>query len=203
MYYRNRIVLSGILTKGFKCKTKYDANNVYEGKINVERDGGMKDSLLIRVYENLFEDGIIPCEEGDKIWLLGEFRTHMYVQDGTKRYRNYVYVMDLAKVHEEAIETNIVDLAGIIRKKGDLRYISSGRRVQEFTVESKTKNGNNAYIPVIFWDNKAEYVSQRYKEGDKIKLKGRYQSRKYTEVNPNGKFEKKITYEVSADTVEI
>lgn len=202
MNYRNRVVLCGILTKEFECKTKCYVNNVYEGEIEVERNSGVKDSLVLRVSENIFEDGIIPFDEGDKIWLLGELRTYTYMKDGIRKNINYVYVMDIAKVYEETARTNIVELAGVIRKKGNLRYTPLGRRIQDFTVELKTKKGNNAYIPVIFWEHMAEYVSQWYKEGDQIKLKGRYQSRKYTKLNPNGKIEEKITYEVSVFAVE-
>ena len=79
---------------------------------------------------------------------------------------------------------NHVGLLGRLAQEPEIRYTQSGVPVASFDlavqVPSKDKNTPPDYIPIVCWQEQAEFVSRYLTKGRQIVVEGRLSTRKYT-----------------------
>lgn len=107
---------------------------------------------------------------------------------------------------------NQVIIEGNISCDPTVRYTSDKKSVTNFYIyiDSKYKNKNHSSskdkmwlkktnkIPVVAWAGKAEYISQNYQKGDKVRLIGHIKTK---EIEVLGK--KLMTFEVIAKNMTL
>ena len=94
-------------------------------------------------------------------------------------------------------DTNVVCLEGVISKVPVLRDTPNGRVITDFFLKVPKSYTKADFIPCIAWEEIGRYV-YRLKPGDKIKIFGRIQSRKYMKkCTETSQMLTKETYEIS------
>lgn len=84
---------------------------------------------------------------------------------------------------------NVLTITGNLVKDAELRKTTNGMSVVSGTIAVqrayKTPNGEKQtdFINFVAWDKKADYLSTYAKQGDRIEMQGRLESRKYTDSN--------------------
>lgn len=204
MNYRNEVILSGNLAKKFEYQQHYSQVKKSEAILEVKRMSGTVDQVIIQAVGWVTEVAE-KFQEGDCVYVNGEIRTYNYHGEDNKIHTKvYVYINRIWKCIPQEHDINEVKMTGVIVKKADIRRTPLARKIQEIIIATKYCNQNgDAYVPTIAWDAMALKVCREYKVGNVIRIIGRYQSRKYTKVYPDGKQEEKTTYEVSIIRLDI
>ncbi|MBE6618401.1 MAG: single-stranded DNA-binding protein [Ruminococcaceae bacterium] len=96
---------------------------------------------------------------------------------------------------------NSINLIGNICNDVELKQTNSGKSVVQFNLAVNrpfTKDVTD-FIPVVVWNQPAEYLSRYARKGTKIAVSGKLTTRKYEDKNGNNR----VAYEVVADSAEI
>jgi single-strand DNA-binding protein len=96
---------------------------------------------------------------------------------------------------------NSINLIGNICQDVELKTTQSGKTVVQFNLAVNrpfTKDVTD-FIPVVVWNQPAEYLARYARKGTKIAVSGKLTTRKYEDKNGNNR----VAYEVVADSAEI
>lgn len=96
---------------------------------------------------------------------------------------------------------NSINLTGNISHDLELKQTTGGKSVLSFNLAVNrpfTKNVTD-FIPIVAWEQAAEYLAKYAHKGSKIAVSGKLTTRSYEDKNGN----KRTAYEVYADGVEI
>lgn len=96
---------------------------------------------------------------------------------------------------------NSINLVGNICHDLELKQTNSGKSVVQFNIAVNrpfTKDTVD-FIPVVVWNQPAEYVCRYAHKGTKVAVSGKLTTRNYEDKNGN----KRTAYEVVAETIEI
>lgn len=96
---------------------------------------------------------------------------------------------------------NSINLIGNICQDVELKTTQSGKTVVQFNLAVNrpfTKDITD-FIPVVVWNQPAEYLARYARKGTKIAVSGKLTTRKYEDKNGNNR----VAYEVVADSAEI
>lgn len=171
----NDAIVSGVLTEP---KLDHIINNeeIYSATIICERLSGTKDEIPV-----LMPKYLLPTQS--EVTIKGEFRSH---NTEDRHLKLYLYAKNITY---EKLETKIT-LEGYICKKPQMRLTPGGRKITDILLAVSRENvlDRSDYIPVVVWGKDAE-AAEKFNIGEKIKIKGRIQSRKH---------KKGTAYEVSA-----
>lgn len=96
---------------------------------------------------------------------------------------------------------NSIQLIGRLCESPELKQTTNGKSVvsTNLAVDRPFAKDTTDFIPVVIWNQSAEYVGKYAKKGMKIAITGKLTTRKYEDKNGN----KRTAFEVAADTVEI
>jgi len=131
--------------------------------------------------------------------LTGHIRTRNKLENGRKRHIVELYVHKIENADGDT-DANSVHLTGNICKPPTYRPTPSGREICDLILAVNHSNGKTDYIPCIAWGRYARKAS-KWKVGDTVKLTGRFQSREYDKLLPDGSHEIRTAYEVSASHI--
>lgn len=96
---------------------------------------------------------------------------------------------------------NSINLTGNICNDLEVKTTTSGKSVMSFNLAVKrpfTKDTTD-FIPVVVWDQGAEYLGKYGRKGSRVAVSGKLTTRKWQDNNGNNR----IAYEVVADNVEL
>jgi single-strand DNA-binding protein len=96
---------------------------------------------------------------------------------------------------------NSINLTGNICNDLEVKSTQSGKSVLSFNLAVKrpfTKDTTD-FIPVIVWEQGAEYLGKYGRKGSRVAVSGKLTTRKYQDNGGNNR----TAYEVVADTVEL
>lgn len=96
---------------------------------------------------------------------------------------------------------NSINLIGNICNDLEVKTTQSGKSVVSFNLAVKrpfTKDTTD-FIPVVVWEQGAQYLSRYGKKGSRCAVGGKLTTRKYQDKDGNNR----TAYEVIADTVEL
>lgn len=96
---------------------------------------------------------------------------------------------------------NVIILTGNICNDIELKQTNSGKAVTQFNLAVKRPYAKDItdFIPVILWNQQAEFLAKYAHKGSKVGVTGKLTSRGYEDKQGN----KRTAYEVIADTVEL
>ena len=96
---------------------------------------------------------------------------------------------------------NTINLIGNICNDLELKQTEKGKSVMTFNLAVKRPHTKDTtdFIPLVVWEQPAEYLSRYAHKGSKIGVSGKLTSRQYEDKNGN----KRTVYEVVCDSVEI
>ena len=96
---------------------------------------------------------------------------------------------------------NSINLTGNICNDLEVKTTTSGKSVMSFNLAVKrpfTKDTTD-FIPVVVWDQGAEYLGKYGRKGAKLAVSGKLTTRKWQDNNGGNR----VAYEVVADSVEL
>ena len=199
------------------------------GKINITKEGtyivtGSTNNGMIIINVNseedvhlILRDATIVSESSAAIYVMsadevyitleGEIRMTNRTENGCRNIHVFCYVKEYAIFEDEYWDVmsdhNTVELEGYICKKPRYRQTSySNKEITDLLVANNRRNNKSFYIPCIAWGLLAKMAS-KFKEGDKITLKGRFQSRRYKADPLNGKLKDYSIQEISIQQVTL
>lgn len=161
---------------------------VFKATIICPRLSGFSDNLPCYLNEKMLE-GI---KENDVVEIVGEVRTKI-----SERHETYIFVKE---VNAYTGDFNDVEIAGNICKPPKFRIAPFGRKVTDLCIAVNSESGKSYYIWTLAWSRNAMFA-KNLNVGDKIKIKGRLQSREYVKHYEDGTSEKVTVYEVSASDI--
>ena len=165
----------------------------YETVIGVERLSGEKDNLRINLPESIRRDKSV----GDKIAVLGQFRSRNVMDGNKSRLELTVYALSELEVDSvDERSSNIIMLSGFICKPTSMRVTPFGREIADLLLAVNRGHKKSDYLPCIAWSTNAR-VSADLIVGDAVDIVGRIQSRRYTKKNFDGTHEERVAFEVS------
>ena len=96
---------------------------------------------------------------------------------------------------------NSIQLIGRLCESPELKQTNNGKSVvsTNLAVDRPFAKDTTDFIPVVIWNQSAEYVSKYAKKGTKVAITGKLTTRKYEDKQGN----KRTAFEVVADTVGI
>lgn len=161
--------------------------------LRMERLSGTEDVINVLARERLLQAGL---ESTARIEVTGEIRTFNNTSgDGAKLVIS-LFAQRLTLSDAEADE-NLVLLTGTICKPPVLRRTPLGREICDLMLAVNRHYGRSDYLPCLVWGNRAHEAS-RWNVGTVVSLTGRFQSRQYHKLLPDGAVTERTAYEISA-----
>lgn len=195
----NKIILSGVITKEPIFSHEVYGEKFFELEVSSSRKSGTVDTLFVCASETLLSsDNVV----GSPIKIVGEIRTrNIHIDDEKRRLHIFVFAREVME-YDDDFDTNFVVMEGVICREPKYRETPLGREIAEVMVACNRPYGKSDYIPTVAWGRNARRVGDM-SVADKIHVKGRLQSREYTKHYEDGTEEVKVTYELSANMIEL
>ena len=185
----NKIKVTGNIVDIKHEFTTKKGTKIYKATIICPRLSGFSDNLPCYLNEKMLE-GI---KENDVVQIVGEIRTKI-----NERHETYIFAKSVNAYTEDY---NDVELVGTICKPTRFRITPFGRKVTDLCIAVNSESGKSYYIWSLAWSRNALFA-KNLNVGDKVKIKGRLQSREYVKHYEDGTSEKVTVYEVSASDIE-
>lgn len=154
------------------------------------RLSGASDTLNLILPEPLVS--ALPGE-GQRASVTGEIRSFNDHTGGGSRLKLYVFVQELLPPDGE--DRNEVTVSGVLCRDPTWRRTPMGREICDLMLAVPRRYGRADYLPCIAWGRNAEEAS-RWEKNLPVRLTGRFQSRAYVKVLPEGNIER-TAYEIS------
>ena len=176
----------------------HNSKNVefYTFPLEIVRLSGNTDIINIIADKKLLE--LTEVGDGDFIEVEGELRSYNNRSGMGRKLVISVLAKRLEITNGE--DENSVTLQGVLCKEPVLRKTPMGRQICDMMLAVNRKYGKSDYLPCIAWGQTA-FDSSMLGVGDKVRINGRIQSRKYIK-NENGESSERTAYEVSAVDME-
>lgn len=170
---------------------EYKGVDYFQFYISIKRRSNAEDIIPVMVSEELYKSCNLAI--GETVHIEGQYLSYR------KRYEKKIFLYVSAKeiflASDESYENSVV-LEGYVINKDINRRTPLGKTVMDVKLAVYRENGKNSYIPCILW-GLSDREAERLKNGEKISVVGRVQSREYIKRYEDGKQEKKVAYEIS------
>ena len=192
----NKVILIGNLVSDFEYSHTIFGEDFYSVTIEVPRLSDIVDQLPAIISERLLTEQEFKI--GDKVSLRGQFRSYNRKERDKSRLILNIFVKDI-HIYEEnegKNNPNYIYLDGYICKPTVYRETPFGREICDLLLAVNRMYNKSDYIPCITWGRNARYA-KNIQVGDRLKVWGRIQSRRYEKKMQNGEIVEKVAYEVS------
>lgn len=142
----------------------------------------------------------IHVEEGSWIAINGGIRTSNYKNPDEEKYHKFTYVAGYLVTPSKELR-NSVELSGFLVSKNPVRTTPKGKRIAEGVIALNSQSKQSSYPSIITWYEDAEVLANM-PIGQEVYLKGRFQSRRYNKVLPDGSNEMRTALEISVSHIE-
>ncbi len=174
----------------------------YKIFLQIPRLSDIYDSLPLTISERLLYD--FDIEEEPTVSIEGQLRSYNKYVDGSNRLILTIFVRSIKLDEENNMlrkNPNEIFLDGYICRKPIYRETPFGREITDLLIAVNRSYNKSDYIPCIAWGRNARFVA-KLNVGERIKIWGRTQSRKYQKKLQDGDVLEKVAYEVSISKVE-
>ena len=170
------------------------------GVLEIKRLSGTIDYIPIVMNDYLYDSSYDSC----RVTVVGSFRSKRTKDSsGKSKLDLYVYCESIVSADRYLKDFNEIFLIGCIKSVPILRETPNGKEICDFTILANRNNTmRNDFIPCIAWYGNAEYLTC-LRNGDKLQITGRIQSREYRKRVSEGKYEIRTAYEVSISRMEV
>lgn len=169
--------------------------------LSVERLSGTSDHIRVIASERLLKS----CEvvAGDKISVIGQFRSYNAASDGANKLILSVFARDIITDEGYRLQNpNSLYLNGFVCKPPIYRTTPFGREICDLLLAVNRTYNKSDYIPIITWGRNARFCRD-LDVGTNIRVWGRIQSRVYQKKLDDDEYIEKTAYEVSVSRLEI
>lgn len=169
--------------------------------LSVERLSGTSDHIRVIASERLLKSCDVIA--GDRICVIGQFRSYNAVGDGANKLILSVFARDIITDPDYKLQNpNSLYLNGFVCKPPIYRTTPFGREICDLLLAVNRTYNKSDYIPIITWGRNARYCRD-LDVGTNIRIWGRIQSRVYQKKLENDEYIEKTAYEVSVSRLEI
>lgn len=198
--YENNVTLVGQVMEITLSHRTFNTS-YYELLIRVNRTtDGKYDDIPVIAPEWLAKN----LENDKTIMIHGQLRIYKNSISTWQRKRIMVFAKSIRVVNDYSFHINQVTLIGDVHRVSPLRFTPlSTRLICDFSIIVHRADYNKFdTIFCIAWGNKANYVSS-LKDGAKVKIEGRIQTRAFTKKHPDGSESQETVQEVSCTSVQL
>ena len=193
----NKLQLVGTVVKEPIYTHEVFGEGFYETVVAVPRLSEQKDYIPITISDRLLARHEVQV--GDKINLVGQFRSYNKMEGEKSKLLLTAFVRDLLPI-DENITPNTIEITGYICKPPIYRTTPFKREICDVLIAVNRAYNKTDYIPCIMWGRNARFV-QNMKVGEKLTVIGRIQSRTYIKNLGDDKSEERVAYEVSVSKI--
>lgn len=193
----NQITLRGTLVSLPEYSHENHGRRFFRFFLEVPRLSGTVDSLPIMTEESVLET--LDLSGGEKLFVQGQVRSHNIRLENRRHLLIYVFASSVCAEDGEGINDCLLE--GIICREPTYRRTPLGREICDMMLAVPRAFRRADYLPCILWGRTAQEGAQCHTR-DRIRIRGRLQSRVYTKMTEEGP-EERIAYEISALSAEI
>lgn len=195
MQKENSIVLAGTLADIPAFSHICYERRFYRFALSVARRSGVEDVLPVICEERLLP----PMPEiGEEFTVSGQLRAYSRCDGGARLLiAAFCTALSMGVLEPE----NQVYLSGRLARPPMYRATPLGREIADLFLAVDRGFGKSDYLPVIAWGRNAR-IAGEWREGDRVEVLGRLQSRAYQKTLPDGAVAERTAYEVSAASVK-
>lgn len=192
----NKVEIIGrVISDELEFSHEMYGENFYTFYVSSKRLSETEDIIPVLVSEKICE--LEDIKKGVQIHIKGYFRSYNKDIGEKMKLILYVFPKEITFLNEDEMEDDSwIRLEGYICKKVSYRTTPLGRKIAEIILAVNRPNGKTDYIPTIMWGGNAD-LCNCLPIGEKLKLKGRIQSRIYQKRILEDVFEERNAYEVS------
>ena len=166
----------------------------YRLPLIVRRLSGTEDEIPLLLRRGQLES--LELQEADKLCVSGELRSFNNRSGSGAKLVISAFARELR--FSDAEDENRLFLRGTLCKPPTLRQTPLGRDICDLMLAVNRPYGRSDYLPCICWGSLARRAG-RWQVGDRLRLEGRVQSRRYLKNTESGPIER-TAYEVSVLT---
>lgn len=200
-FENNNVTVEGKIISDFTFNHEIFGEKFYMMDVEVQRLSDTSDIIPVMISERL-----INVEEDYKerlIYVNGHFRSFNRHEENKTRLILSVFAKEVEFIEhaEDSAKSNQIYLDGFICKEPIYRKTPLGREIADLLIAVNRPYGKSDYIPCICWGRNARFVSG-LKQGKRISVQGRIQSREYMKRIDEETTVKRLAYEVSVSTIK-
>lgn len=197
----NVVTIVGKINGEKKFSHEIYGEGFYVYNMEIPRLSETVDNLPLTISERLLVG--LDLKDQDMIRVEGQLRSYNKFIDGSNRLVLTIFARDIMPFdgEEDLKNPNEIFLEGYICKSPVYRETPFGREITDILVAVNRLYNKSDYIPAIAWGRNARF-SSNLSIGDKIRIWGRIQSRKYQKKFNDGNVVNKVAYEVSISKME-
>ncbi|ABW19553.1 single-strand binding protein/Primosomal replication protein n [Alkaliphilus oremlandii OhILAs] len=197
----NVVTIVGKISGEKKFSHEIYGEGFYVYNMEIPRLSETVDNLPLTISERLLVG--LDLKDQDMIKVEGQLRSYNKFIDGSNRLVLTIFARDIMPFdgEEDLKNPNEIFLEGYICKSPVYRETPFGREITDILVAVNRLYNKSDYIPAIAWGRNARF-SSNLNIGDKIRIWGRIQSRKYQKKFNDGNVVNKVAYEVSISKME-
>jgi len=211
----NYIDIGGRIASEFSFSHEIYGESFYRFEVEVDRLSGAGDILPVTVSDRIVDRTTLPV--GTFVRIVGQVRSYNTYVEADRRNKLVltIFARDVLLLDEPPQEdfeqlagentgekTNEVFLDGYLCKPAIYRTTPFGREIADMLLAVNRSYNKSDYIPCIAWGRNARYAG-RLEVGDRVRIWGRMQSRKYQKKLENGDVLEKVAYELSISKIEV
>lgn len=197
-YIINQIRLCGTMETAPVFSHENHGRRFYSFFLSVERLSGTEDRLRVLADWELLNAA--DAAWGERVLVTGQIRSFNQLSETGRHLIISVYAETL-ELTDEAPDNQAI-LTGIFCREPVYRRTPLGREICDVMLAVNRPYHRTDYLPCIFWGRTAREVAL-CSVGAKLHLTGRFQSRAYTKLLPDGTAAERTAYEVSAISAEV
>lgn len=194
----NQALLCGTVTEAPRLSHQSRQEQFYRFPLRVERLSGAADTLNVIARERLLRG--MSLRSGDRVRAEGEVRTFNNKSGVGAKLVISLFARSIL-LAPEAEDENRVELTGTLCKPPMFRRTPLGREVCDLMLAVNRSYGRSDYLPCIAWGIRAREAAD-WTVGTVVTLRGRFQSRIYRKLLPEGQYIEKTAYEISAMEIQ-
>lgn len=196
----NKVLLTGKVISGPVFSHKAYGEAFYIVVIGVMRRSGYEDRIRLMISEKLL-GGKSPGRDR-YIEVQGQIRTYNREENGKNRLEINVFVKAISYCGQNYVQSeNCIEIEGYVCKEPIRRRTPLGRELCDLMIAVNRAYNKSDYIPAIAWGSNA-FRCEMFEVGEKVKIKGRIQSREYKKQTEEGGIITKTAYEVSIAEID-
>lgn len=167
--------------------------------MEVERLSTTVDTIQLLIPDTVAKHDYLVTvanNESNCVTIQGSLRSANKVENNKRKLVLYVHVDTISEEEPDEFNFNSIEMTGTIVRKPMYRHTPLGRIVADvFIAHNPDDKKTSYYFPCVAWGAAGVNISN-LNVGDKIKIDGRFQSRKYNKI-VDDKVEERTAYEIS------
>ena len=192
----NAVRLCGTLAGPPAFSHESRGERFYTFPLQVRRLSGNSDTLNIVLRQGQLS--AVEAAEREKLLITGQLRSFNNRKGEGAKLVLTVLARELLLC--DGPDENFVQLTGTLCRAPNLRLTPMGRDICDLMLAVRRSYGRSDYLPCICWGLRAREAA-RWSVGTQVRLEGRFQSRSYIKLTPEGPAAR-VAYEVSATEAE-